>query len=151
MELRIWPFFSEVGERSLDSYDEEVECKASAGVKLDKELMKGVNSRRKVKGNSDVGRKKTGVRRDVGDYERGACSDGLGSDVDRTLSSLRRELEQYEEEERRLLQQRDEMKELREAIDRKKQNVSMLKGESSSSKMSGQLMDKTEQWLRTLH
>jgi len=36
------------------------------------------------------------------------------------------------------------MKELREAIDRKKQNVSMLKGESSSSKMSGQLMNKTD-------
>jgi len=31
--------FSEEGERSLDSYDEEVECKASAGVKFDKESM----------------------------------------------------------------------------------------------------------------
>jgi len=111
---------------------------------LDKELMKGVESRRKVKGISDVGRKKTGVRRDVGDYERGARSDGRGSDGDRTLLSLRRELEQYEEVERRLLQQRDEIKELREAINRKKQNVSMLKGESSSSRMSSQLMDKTD-------
>ena len=135
--------FSEEGERSLDSYDHEVECQASVSVKLDKKLMKGVDSIRKVKGNSDVERKKMGMHRDIGDSERGACSGGRGSDVDRTLSSLRRELEEHEEEERRLLQQRSEMKEIREAIERKKQNVSMLKGEGSSSKMSGQLMDKT--------
>ena len=136
--------FSEEGERSFDSYEDEVDCKESANVKFDKELMKGVETRQKVK---DVRRKKTGVRRDVGDEERGASSDGRSSDVDRTLLSLRRELEQYEEVERRLLQPRDEIKELREAIDRKKQNVSMLKGESSSSRMSSQLMDKTDKSL----
>jgi len=136
--------FSEEGERSFDSYEDDVDCKESASVKFDKEVMKGVETRQKVK---DVGRKKTGVRRDVGDEERGASSDGRNSDVDRTLLSLRRELKEYEEEERRLLQQRDEMKELREAIDRKKKNVSMLKGESSSSRMSSQLMDKTDKSL----